>query len=57
MGGGIGYSLDDLAQIFGPLELVEGRAVRSGVEGAFGESFLNAALFSSSPARPRHPAI
>ena len=45
VGGGIGYSLQDLAQIFEPLRLLEGRGVRADVDGAFGETFLNAALF------------
>lgn len=48
VGGGIGYSLQDLAQIFEPLRLLEGRRVRADVDGAFGETFLNAALFQRS---------
>lgn len=47
VGGGIGFSLGDLVEIFDPLELVEGRPVRAEVDGAFGEPFLIAALFRS----------
>ncbi|MGI9156660.1 MAG: class I SAM-dependent methyltransferase [Marmoricola sp.] len=48
VGGGIGYSLDDLVEIFDSLEPTETRAVRQGTEGAFGVDFLNAALFRST---------
>lgn len=47
VGGGIGFSLDDLAEIFDPLVLAEGRPVRADTDGSFGEPFLNAALFRS----------
>ncbi len=45
VGGGIGFSTDDLVRVFAPLALVEARTVRSGVDGAFGQPFLGAALF------------
>jgi SAM-dependent methyltransferase len=44
--GGMAFSLDDLAEIFAPLDPVEVRAVRSAREDAFGPVFLNAGLFT-----------
>ncbi|TCO28494.1 methyltransferase family protein [Kribbella steppae] len=44
--GGMAFSLDDLAEIFAPLDLIELRAVRSDREDAFGPDFLNAGLFA-----------
>lgn len=46
VGGGIGFSTNDLARIFDPLALIEGRPMRAGVDGGFGESFLGAALLA-----------
>lgn len=48
VGGGIGFSLEDLVEIFDPLTLVAGRPLRPDVDGAFGEPFLNAALFGAA---------
>lgn len=44
--GGMAFSLDDLAGIFGALDPVELRAVRTDREGTFGADFLNAGLFT-----------
>jgi 2-polyprenyl-3-methyl-5-hydroxy-6-metoxy-1,4-benzoquinol methylase len=52
VGGGIGYSPEDLLGIFSVLEPVEARAVRPDVPGAFGTDFLNAALLrGTTPAQ------
>ena len=45
--GGMAFSLDDLREIFAALHPVELRAVRSDREDAFGQDFLNAALFTA----------
>ncbi|MGW7682343.1 class I SAM-dependent methyltransferase [Kribbella sp. NPDC054772] len=45
--GGMTFALDDLRVIFGALNPVELRAVRSGREDTFGPDFLNAGLFTA----------
>ncbi|NUP08343.1 MAG: class I SAM-dependent methyltransferase [Polyangiaceae bacterium] len=51
MAGGASFLLADLEAIFGSrLKSVELRPVRTGVSGAFGAGFLNAALFRREPA-------
>ncbi len=45
LGGGIGYTLDELAQIFAALTPVEARRVRADSDGGFGADFLGCAIF------------
>lgn len=50
VGGGIGYTLDDLRSFFTPLTMLDGRRVRADRPGTFGADFLVCALFGTSTA-------